>query len=847
MLRLDLKGTYTLYRDGKDPIPGKLPGCTYLDYMANGMEDPFLEMNETEAKKLAEHDYRYSGSFTLSDDMLSMPHVDFVGDGLDTLCHVIINGTEIGYTDNIFRSWRFDIRPYVHTGENTLELAFDNPYPYVEKKNAANPLPKPNAQFTGSGQLRKVASHFGWDWGPWLPPAGVEKSIAVEAYDVRIDDVKIEQFHEGGRVRVKASVALSDTVLPGGTALSLDFTTPKGEIRSFEGELSEGSAVFNIPVTDPELWWPNGLGAQPLYTLTVNLSENGALVENVTKKIGLRTVRLDTAPDELGRNFRFIINDVPIFVRGADWIPSDIFITRSTKETYDFYISETARANMNFIRVWGGGRYECEDFYDACDRYGILVWQDFCFACNAYPFNDKAFLDNVYAEVRDNVRRLRHRASLAVWCGNNENELFARIQKKNVLWQMNIDFYHNTLNHWLRDFDQLTEYWPGSPSSGVRDEMPQDLKPGHISGDSHLWQVWHGLQPIEAYKNFRTRLCTEFGMESMPSMKAVRAFTSKPDIELSDPVMTLHQKCEGGNNKMLYYLLAKYRNPEKFEDFIYLSQLVQSGAMRYATDIWRRNIGKQNGATFWQLNDCWPVASWSGIDYLKQPKAVMYHAKEYNKLLCLINDYDDRGLRLHVVNEYPAAFNGHLFWAIRDFKGAPIAAGETEASVGPVASEKITSIEFKRILKDISANDVFIDVTLSDESGVRDRKQWLLVPDREASLPACDVDFDIKETDGLAVCTFRSDVYARYVYLESRYVDAPWSDNFFDLLPGEEKTVTVRMPYGITEDTLRADLSIKTLSDVTPKGSPADDRRLRLKLAAMPVNAISKLAFKFFM
>lgn len=846
MLKLDLAGVYILYRDDRAPIAGKLPGCTYLDYMANGMADPFAEMNETEAKKLAEHDYRYSGTFVLNDDILAMPHIDFVGDGLDTLCHVVVNGTEIGFSDNIYRVWRFDLKPYVRAGINTLDLRFDNPYPYIEKKNAENPLPKPNTALKGCGQLRKVPSHFGWDWGPCLPPAGVERSIAIEAYDARIEDLRIEQFHEDGRVTVTAEGRLNDDACPEGLRAALDFTSPDGETVSLSAGITDSGFAFEIPVDAPKLWWCSGLGDQPLYSLSVTLIKNDAPIDTVSKKIGLRTIRLDTAPDDLGRNFRFVINGVPIFVRGADWIPSDIFITRSTGETYDFYVRETARSNMNLIRVWGGGRYECDDFYDACDRYGILVWQDFCFACNSYPFNDQAFLNNVYEEVKDNVRRLRHRASLALWCGNNENELFAGMMKKQPLWQMNIDFYHFTLNQWLRDFDALTEYWPGSPSSGVRGEKPQDLTPGKIAGDAHLWQVWHGLQPIEAYKNYHTRLCTEFGMESMPSMKAVRSFTSKKDLKLSDPVLKLHQKCEGGNEKMLYYLLAKYRNPAEFEDFVYLSQLVQSGAMRYATDIWRRNIGRQNGATFWQLNDCWPVASWAGIDYCRQLKAVMYHARSYNKPLCLINDYAEDGLTLYVVNEYPTPFSGGLLWSVRDFYGNEILSGETELTVASTAASEAAAFSFSSLPAELPPEKVYIDVILKDADGVRDRKQWLLVPDRDACLPKPAIRYDLHCENGVATVTFRSVAYARYVYLESSCIDAPWSDNFFDLLPGEEKTVTAEMKPGTTAALLRSSLKFKTLVDVKAKGTAEDDRRLRRRLGLKPSALISRLVFKWF-
>lgn len=827
MNTLNLAGEWRLSRDGAAPIPGHLPGCTYLDFMANGMEDPFYGENETGASDLARHDYRYSRTFWLDQEMLETKRLEFVADGIDTLCTVSVNGKVAGKTDNINRIWRLDIKELCVPGENNITLDFANPYVHIETKQKADRLPRPMVPVGGIGHLRKTPCHFGWDWGPKLPPAGVARSIGLEAFDLRVEDLRIRQEHEGGAVTVLAVATLSDDQGVD-VAGELALTCPDGE-RIVRNAVAEGAVLrWSFRVENPQLWWCNGLGEQPLYRLDLSVTQMGRETDRLRRQIGLRTVELDTGPDAHGRRFRFIVNGVPIFAKGANWIPPDSFITRATRETVDFYVETAKRANMNMLRVWGGGMYENDDFYDACDRNGILVWQDFLFACNPYPFYDEDFLANVRAEVEDNVRRLRHRASLALWCGNNETEAFVMIWKNRPkIFKSNPDFYHNILRRWVAEADGVTAYWPGSPSSGSIDERPQNMKEGQIRGDAHLWQIWHGMRPIEAFRTFPTRFCSEYGMESMPSMHTIRTFTDNPSPELFDPVMRLHQKCPGGNEKIMFYLLAKYRNPAGFEDFVYLSQLVQADTVRFATDCWRRNIDRQSGAIFWQMNDCWPVASWAGIDYEKQLKAVLYQSRHFNKMLCLSNDcFRDRA-EICIVNEYPSAFSGRLEWELEDFSGQPVGSGERDVTVGAVASERAATLRFADILKDRKKTEVVLTARLTDGSGVRDEKRWLLTPDRNAALPQAKVTYACSENEGVATVKLTATHYARHVFLEADGVTAPWSDNFFDIPAGKSVSVTVNLPAGMSEREFANRLKVRTLADVKPKNSRLKDRLLR--------------------
>jgi beta-mannosidase len=819
MKTIDLSGKWRLNRDGAEPIPGRLPGCTYLDLMANGMPDPYYGENEIEAGEWARHDYRYTRTFLLDEETLKAKHLELVADGLDTLCSISINGKAAGKTDNINRVWRLDVKGLCVSGENSITLDFSDPYGYIEAKQKSDPLPKPMNPVDGVGHLRKTPCHFGWDWGPKLPPAGVARSIGLEAFDIRVTDLRIWQEHREGAVTIRVAAKLSDAKASGVEG-KLAIIEPNGKKAVLHTAAEGASLRWDICVENPRLWWCNGLGEQPLYRLDLSIAQNGKEADRFRRQIGLRTVELDTAPDSHGHQFRFVVNGVPVFAKGANWIPPDSFITRADRETVDFYVETAKRANMNMLRVWGGGMYESEDFYDACDRNGILVWQDFIFACNPYPFYEKSFLDNVHAEVEDNVRRLRHRASLALWCGNNETEVFVKAWGKwpKVL-QSNPDFYHNVLRGWVAELDGVTAYWPGSPSSGSASERPYNMKEGQIRGDTHLWQIWHGMRPIEAFRKFPTRFCSEYGMESMPSMHTIRTFTDDPDPGLFDPVMQSHQKCPGGNEKILYYLLAKYRNPARLEDYVYLSQLVQADTVHFATDCWRRNIGRQNGAVFWQMNDCWPVASWAGIDYGKQLKAVLYQSRHFNKTLCLSGDCFRDRVEISVVNEYPREFHGRLEWTLKDFFGHPVSDGEIEIAVGPVASEKAAVLRFADILKGRKKTDAVLEGRLLDESGVKDIKRWLLVPDKAANLPQAQVEYNCREDGGAVTLELSSTGYARHVFLEMEGVTAPWSDNFFDIPAGESVTVTARLPDGMDKRAFESGLKIKTLADVKPRNN----------------------------
>ena len=843
----DLEGNWLLSQDGKTPIPGHLPGCTYLDYMANGMPDPFLEDNETAARELARHHYIYSREFDLPEKMLSCRHLDLVADGLDTLCTITLNGVVIAKTNNVNRVWRFDVLAHCKLGRNNISIDFENPYPYIEREQKAENLPRGVNVIPDIGHLRKTPSTFGWDFVPMLAPAGVTRRIGLEAYDYRIEDLRIKQLHSDGKVTVNVETELDEHPSTEMEAV-LELTDPNGSKRSFHGKCLDAYFCWSIHIENPQLWWCNGLGAQPLYTLSIQVSSDGRKVDNATRKIGLRTIVLDTSKDEYGEQFRFVINGVPIFAKGANYVPADQFITRADKETIFFNVEAARKANMNMLRVWGGGTYETEEFYDACDEKGILIWQDSIFACNPYPLYKEEFLENVHAEVVDNVRRLRHRASLALWCGNNELDISDYIFPKDCkLKKYHKPFFYQTLKQWVEELDGVTPYWPGSPSSGHIDKKFHTFKKGEISGDTHLWQMYHGLRSTSSYRKYPTRFCSEYGPQTLPSMYTIRKFTSNPSLDLFDPVIMLHQKSSGGVPKMFYYMLERYRNPRKFEDFVYLTQLLQSEIVRYVTDSMRLNIGLQNGALFWQLNDCWPCASWSAIDYYKQLKAVMYNARHFNKMLSVLHDVHKSSIDIHVVNEYPEHFSGHLEWALKTFDGELINGGQRNVNVGSVAVTDVVTLDLRKMLHGERKNQVYLETKLFDGNKLMDMKTSLLVPEKYAKLPKPKLTYRCSVVDGKVQIVLESKCFAHCVFVESEYVTTPWSDNFFDMQSGETLTITAKLSFGIGAEDLSRSLRIKSFADVEPKNSLVKDQWIRFKMLMSDYNFFMYFTFRYLM
>ena len=504
-------------------LPANVPGGVHTDLLALGrIPDPFVGDNEKRVQWVAEADWEYRHQFTAAPELLHQPHIWLVCDGLDTLATVSLNGRELGRAANMFRQYRWDVKPLLKVGENDLRIAFDSPVRFAAAQQAIRPMPGVSHAIPGGPHLRKAPCHFGWDWGPQLPPIGVWKDIQLEGYEgAHITEVRLSQQHAEGQVTVEARVAVQSwDEAPRSAVMRL--VAPDGQVFETSAAVAPGNeSTLRVDIPNPQIWWPNGYGAQPLYRASVELHQSDLLLDQREYQLGLRTLELRQQPDEWGRSFTFVVNGLPIFAKGSNWIPADSFPTRITGDYLEGLIRSAVETHQNMLRVWGGGFYEDERFYDLCDRYGILVWQDFIFSCSIYPLDEPGFVENVQVEVVENVRRLRHRACLALWCGNNEMEQGwaewnwnkPELQDLKAAYDR---FFHHTLPEWCKAEDPDHAYWPSSPSSDTPFENPN----GQQQGDAHYWEVWHGRKPFTAYRNQYPRFMSEFGFQALQIRRA---------------------------------------------------------------------------------------------------------------------------------------------------------------------------------------------------------------------------------------------------------------------------------------------------------------------------------------
>ena len=831
MIKQSLNGTWQLRECGAEEwLPGQVPGGVHLDLMAAGrISDPFVGDEELRVGWVAERDWEYRRDFILEPETASQERYALVFDGLDTLAEVRLNGQPVGAADNMFRTWRWDITGLVRPGANELAVVFRSAVRKAAELDSKRHLDSPAEQLPGAPYLRKAPCHFGWDWGPKLANAGFWQGVRVEAWSVgRLVDVGISQTVAGGRAGIAAKLQLERAP---GRAGELEAVMrvqhPDGRSQIARSVVpGEGStADLAVEIADPQLWWPNGLGDQPLYRIEVELAAAGGPLDVRHYQVGLRTLELRREPDEAGESFTFVVNGVPVFAKGSNWIPADSFPARVTPAQLGALLGAAADANHNMIRVWGGGYYETEAFYDLCDRHGILVWQDFMFACSVYPLTDPDFLANLAVEVRDQVRRLRHRACLALWCGNNEMERgwvdWGWTRPENVdLRAAYLRFFSTTLPAWVAAEDGASPYWPSSPSSG----RPLEVPIGAGRGDEHEWVVWHALAPFSAYGHETYRFVSEFGFESLPAIATVAAFAPDPaDWNLGSPVLDHHQRCRVGNARILYYLAQQFRLPRDFEGLAYLSQILQAEAMRVGVEHWRRERSVCGGALYWQLNDCWPVSSWSSIDYFGRWKALQYATRRfYAPVLLSCSVAEDGGTAaLYLTNDLPVAWHGEVRWSLERLDGSVEADASVLVVAPGLATKTVCSIDLP-----VPAADRESVVLVAEllEGGVRRAIVITpFVPDKHLALRPPNITLDTyPSVDGTgpsaapgapttATVRLQSDTLVRWVELSIEGMDALFSDNYFDLPAGRRIEVELRLPPGRSVEQIR--LRVRSVVD----------------------------------
>lgn len=781
-----------------------VPGSVYADLMADGtMPDPFWRENELDAFERMKKDYVYQRTFTVTEAQLAHTHVELVCEGLDTLAHVSLNGHEIAFADNMHITWVWDVKEQLHAGENTLEIRFDSPILYCAKKAEEAPGWESSDATPGFRHLRKAHCMFGWDWGPRLPDAGIWRPIFLRTWDAaRLENALMLQTHHDGVVDVTIRPEIT-----GESAWSAEITAPDGEVMI----IPETTATEQvITIEHPQLWWPNGLGKQPLYRVTVRLATGDMRVW----RIGLRTMTVSREKDEWGEEFCHVVNGMKVFAMGADYIPEDNILARVTPERTRRLLEDCKAANFNAIRVWGGGYYPDDAFYDICDELGLLVWQDLMYACAFYDLTPD-FERSIRVETHQNVARLRHHASLALICGNNEMEMFMAGANSALINHRTWEFVP-TYPHHITDYVKMFEYilpaivketapqtywWPASPSSGGNFDAPNDEN----RGDNHYWDVWHGEKPFTEYRKFFFRYASEFGFQSFPCLKSVEQFTLPDDRNIFSRVMERHQRNQAANGKILSYLSQTFRYPNSFDDLLYASQLMQAEAIRYGVEHWRRNRGRCMGAIIWQLNDIWPVASWASIDYYGRWKALHYAAKRFFAPVMIsaeeegelsqnpkINEYHpaplEKSFRLNVCNETLRDVTGEVVWALRTPDGEIVRQNQQTLTIPAMSAKWLDKVD----CADASLTGHYVSFAfVVDDVAVSEGTCIFCAPKH---FEFVDPRLTVETRGDTLVVT--SHAYAKQVWLESEDADLLLDDNAFDMNPG---TKVVRVVKGTAE------------------------------------------------
>ena len=793
MQKLSLCGAWVLDIPGSafPRVPAQVPGSVYHDLLTAGeIPDPFYRDNENEALKLMDNDFIYSRSFTVPASLLENDAVVLHCDGLDTLATVTVNGCLVGTAKNMHRTYEFDVKSVLRAGENEISVKFDSPTRFIKEAYALSRADGSSDAMVGFPLIRKAHCMFGWDWGPRLPDAGIWRDIRILGVKTaRIRDVHVLQFHEEGKVTLEVNTHVTE--LTGSADVKVSVTAPDGTVFTAEGE----KAVMEIE--NPALWWPNGLGDQPLYTVTVELGDG---LDSWSRRIGLRTLTVTRKKDQWGESFSHCVNGVDVFAMGADYIPEDNLLPRVNPERTRRLLEDAKAANMNCVRVWGGGYYPEDFFYDTCDELGLLVWQDFMFACAVYNLTED-FEENIKAEFVDNIRRLRHHASLALWCGNNEMEQFVAQGEWVSSLRQKADYikmYEYIIPKILKVEDPQTFYWPASPSSGGSFDEPQDPN----RGDVHYWDVWHGLKPFTDYRNYLFRYVSEFGFQSFPCMETIEAFTAPEDRNVFSYVMEKHQRNASANGRIVSYLSQMYLYPGELTDLVYASQLLQAQAMQYGVEHWRRNRNDSRcmGAVVWQLNDCWPVASWASIDYFGRWKALHYYEKRFFAPV-LISCHEEgilsqntnvnaepfdlkKTARLNVSNETLQPFTGKASWALRRPDASVIDSGSFEVNCPAMSAVWLPQQDFS----DKATYDCYYSYALEDGQGnVVGEGTVLFCAPKHFHFADPQLEAHI-EGDEIVVT---AKAYARSVELMAG-PDTLLSDNYFDMNAGTRRVKILR-------------------------------------------------------
>jgi len=814
VFRLPLNDQWTFHAAG-DTIrrSAEVPGNVHLDLMRHGLiEDPFVGLNEENAQWVGETDWIYETVFEISGRERAHEQVRLKFEGLDTHALVTLNGFLVLQADNMFRTWTVDVKEFLRVGTNRLHIHFHSSAMEDSLRAAQLDYALPETRAFS----RKAPYQSGWDWGPRLVTAGVWRPITLEAWDgPRIDAMQIvQQSLSDERAELLVHLTLNSEIE---TMAKFSIGLETGETLARRTvPVASGKSTVEIPVKieRPVRWWTHDQGHPHLYSVIVSMKSEDGARDRMEKRIGLRTVEVVQTADSAGASFAIHLNGRPVFMKGANYIPPDSFMPRVTPKHYRALVQSTQAAHMNMLRVWGGGVYEADTFYDLCDEAGILVWQDFMFACAMYP-GDSAFVANVRQEAVDNVRRLRHHPAIALWCGNNEvDEAFHNWGWQQSLkwtdaqaaavWEAYETVFHQTLPEVVAAEHPGAFYWPSSPKTGWgHDEAFQ-------SGDAHYWGVWWGREPFEKYDEKVGRFMTEYGFQGMPSMETMSTFADSADLTLGSPVLKAHQKHPFGDANIAEYMARDFIVPQSFEDYVYVSQCLQARGIGRALEAHRRNKPYCMGTLYWQLNDCWPVTSWSSLEYSGRWKALHYEARRMFAPLALLHQRTENSLSVYLNNDSSRRVSGKLILTLISFTGKVFKTWEQSAAVQGGGNVRLWSENLEDVLAGHEAGTVVLLARFHSEDGKEMHRLIHLARPRDQRLPKAEVDWRIVTTGERSYIELHTNALARYVCLSSG--NAHFEDNYFDMAAGE--TRRIEMTSTLNTPQLEAGLRVRHLAEI---------------------------------
>lgn len=820
------------FRQGRSEIwyPATVPGTVHTDLIANEIiEDPFFRLNERGVQWVDKEDWMYETELTATAAETSSSNQELVFYGLDTYADVYLNGESILNANNMHRTWRVNVKGLLKSGSNKLEVYFHSPIkidlPKCDKYSYGFNTGPDQSQNGGifdklvSIFARKAGYHYGWDWGPRLVTSGIWRDVVLETWNgTRIDDVQLIQNSVteaeaslSSIVEVRADAAVNNA--------TLTVTANGREVAKKQVSLTKGTnrVQMDYTIANPRLWWPNGLGEPYLYDFKTALTVNSKEADSRSQEIGLRSIVLHNDKDQYGHNLYLEVNGKPVFMKGADMVPLDNFLPRITRERYEKHVLDAKAVNMNMIRVWGGGVYEDDYFYQLCDRNGILVWQDFMFACSTYPADDE-FIANIRQEAIDNVKRLRNHACIALWCGNNEcqdvmygwGNRKKYYEERGVLPLLESQFknmYFKCLPEVVAEYGSGISYRPSSPFAF--EDTPSD----GVNGDAHYWGVWHGRDSIGHYNVERARFFSEYGFQSFPEFESVKIYApQKRDWSINSEVMMAHQRAGSyANNLIRDYMDKEFRTPDNFEHFLYVGMILQGDAIKTAMEAHRRDMPYCMGTLYWQHNDCWPVASWAARDYYGRWKAQQYFARQAYRDILVSPTVKDGVVKVHLVSDRRTNAKGKFTITALTLGGKKLAQVTRNVTAKALTSQVIFSSALSNMLKGEKRENVIFAVRFETAGAEPYTNVGYACRQKLINYSHPNYSVDIEPAEGGYDVTVGSDVFARGVFLSLEGIENFFSDNYFDILPGEKRTIHVRT--AIDRDEMRRQLKILSLGD----------------------------------